>query len=67
MKRLGINQKKIDFLLEEVILVSNDMINVNIMYDMILGLILEGEVKEKMIDDAQIGRYCLMTLYKNLK
>ena len=42
MKKLGINQKKIDFILEDVILVSNDMINVNIMYDMILGLILEG-------------------------
>lgn len=42
MKKLGINQKKIDFILQDVILVSNDMINVNIMYDMILGLMLEG-------------------------
>ena len=64
---MGIHQKKIDFLLKDVILVSNDMINVNIIYDMILGLMLEGEVKEKFIDDSQIGRYSLMTLYKNLK
>lgn len=31
---------------------------------MILALILEGEVKEKFIDDAQIGRFCLMVLYR---
>jgi hypothetical protein len=67
MRDIGIHQDNITFLLNDVILVSNEMINVNILYDMIFGLILEGEVKEKLIDDVQIGRYCLMTLYKSLK
>lgn len=40
MKNMGIHQDKINFLFTDVILVSNDMINVNILYDMIFGLIL---------------------------
>lgn len=67
MKDMRIHQDNISFLFNDVIVVSNEMINVNILYDMIFGLILEGEVKEKLIDDVQIGRYCLMTLYKGLK
>lgn len=35
------------------------MVNVNILYDMIFAMILEGEIKEKFIDDCQVGRYCL--------
>jgi len=45
---------------------SNGMINVNLLYDIIYGLMLDGFVKEKYIDDAQLGKYCLSQLYKNL-
>lgn len=61
---MGISQPKIDYLLRDIIPVTNELINVNILYDMVLALILEGEVKEKFIDDAQIGRFCLMVLYR---
>ena len=40
------------------------MININVLYDMIYGLVLDGCVKEKYIDDYQLGRYCLSQFYK---
>lgn len=39
------------------------MININVLYDIIYGLVLDGFVKEKYIDDYQLGRYCLVELY----
>ena len=42
---LGIYQQKIDTILKEIIYVSNDMININMLYDLIYGLILDGSVK----------------------
>ena len=40
------------------------MININSIYDLIYGLILDGFVKEKYIDDYQLGKFCLSQLYQ---
>lgn len=66
MKDFGVDQLKIDNIIRDILPSSNDMININILYDMIFALILDGDIKEKYIDDVQIGRFCLMILYKQL-
>ena len=43
------------------------MLNINVLYDMIYGLMLDGCVKEKYLDDAQLGKYCLSQLYITLQ
>jgi hypothetical protein len=43
------------------------MVNINMLYDLIYGLLLDGLVKEKYIDDNQMGRYCLLQLYRGVK
>ena len=43
------------------------MININVLYDLVYGLILDGCAKEKYIDDYQLGRYCLSQFYKTIK
>lgn len=60
MKRYGIDEKNINFLFNDVLVISNDMVNVTILYDIIFALMLEGEVKLKFIDQGQIERYCNM-------
>lgn len=43
------------------------MTNINMLFDLIYGLILDGTVKEKYIDDSQMGRYCLTNFFKAIK
>jgi len=43
------------------------MVNVNVLYDMIYSLILEGEIKERYIDDYHLAKYCLHCLYTNIQ
>ena len=52
--------------MEDILMVSNEMININMLYDMVFGLILEQEVKEKFIEDHQLGKFCLKTIYTSL-
>ena len=66
LQELGVSNKVSNVLLHEVAGHSNGMINVNVLYDMIYGLMLDGLVKEKYIDDAQLGKYCLSQLYAAL-
>lgn len=66
MKDFGIEQLKIDNIIRDILPSSNDMININLLYDMVFALILDGDIKQKYIDDVQIGRFCLMVLYKQL-
>lgn len=54
-------------LLEDILTQSNEMVNINMLYDLIYGLLLDGLVKEKYIDDNQMGRYCLLQLYRGVK
>lgn len=67
LQSLGVPQVSIDTIFNEILSHSNSMANVNLLYDLIYGLILEGQVKEKYIDDSLMGRYCLSELYKNIK
>jgi hypothetical protein len=66
LKDMGVGEAKIDTLLVDILSVSSEMVNVNVLYDMIYSLILEGEVKEKYIDDHQLAKYCLLSLYTNI-
>lgn len=50
--------------MNEIISHSSDMTNINMLNDLIYGLVLDGHVKEKYIDDVQMGRYCLLELYR---
>lgn len=54
-------------LLEDILTQSNEMVNINMLYDLIYGLLLDGLVKEKYIDDVQMGRYCLLQLYRIIR
>jgi hypothetical protein len=45
MKDLGIEQLKTDAIIRDILPSSNDMININILYDMVFALILDGDVK----------------------
>lgn len=45
MKDLGMDQLKMDTIIRDILPSSNDMINVNILYDMVFALILDGDVK----------------------
>ncbi len=67
LQSLGVPQVSIDTIFNEILSHSNSMVNINLLYDLIYGLILEGQVKEKYIDDSLMGRYCLSELYKNIK
>lgn len=66
LKDLGVSNKVSNVLLDEVVGHSNGMININVLYDMIYGLMLDGVVKEKYIDDSQLAKYCLSQLYTAL-
>jgi hypothetical protein len=66
LQDLGVANKVSNTLLHEIVGHSNGMININVLYDMVYGLMLDGFVKEKYIDDAQLGKFCLSQLYADL-
>ncbi len=45
MKDFGIEQLKIDNIIRDILPSSNDMININLLYDMVFALILDGDIK----------------------
>ena len=45
LQEVGVSQVKIDAILDDILSHSKDMTNVNLLYDLIYGLILDGQIK----------------------
>lgn len=63
LRTIGI-QEKVNKIISNEILGDNDMVNINILYDYIVCLQLNGHIKANLISDTLLGRFALKLIYE---